>query len=150
MRPAVAVVTAAALVACGTIVQGKRQDVSFMSTPVGATVTVDGNVVGQTPVTAKLKRKDKHSVRIDMAGYQPFQATIERKVSGWVWGNIIFGGLIGLAVDAGTGGMYRLKPDHVAATLTTAQIDDGSDRIFIAVVTHADPRWQRVGQLQRR
>ena len=29
--------------------------------------------------------------------YQPFDMTLTRSVSGWVWRNIVFGGLIGLA-----------------------------------------------------
>jgi hypothetical protein len=35
--------------------------------------------------------------------------------STWEWGNIIFAGLIGLAVDAWTGGMYELSQDKVSA-----------------------------------
>lgn len=35
---------------------------------------------------------------------------IEERVAGAVWGNILFGGLIGLAWDAGTGKMWKYPP----------------------------------------
>lgn len=68
---------------------------------------------------AKLSRSDNHIVRIQMDGYQPFDATITRSVSGWVWGNLVFGGLIGLAVDATSGGLYKLTPEQVSAQMFT-------------------------------
>ncbi len=42
---------------------------------------------------------------------------LNRKVSVWVWGNIVFGGLIGLPIDALTGGLYKIEPDVVSAEL---------------------------------
>lgn len=37
-------------------------------------------------------------------------ALIKEEVAGLVWGDILFGGLIGLAVDAGTGKMSKYPP----------------------------------------
>src|SRR5712691_843656 len=37
-------------------------------------------------------------------------ALIKEEVAGMVWGNILLGGLIGLAVDAGTGKMWKYSP----------------------------------------
>ncbi|MDO4221137.1 MAG: hypothetical protein Q4C88_03335 [Akkermansia sp.] len=42
-------------------------------------------------------------------------------VSGWVWGNVFFGGLIGLAIDAGTGNLHNIEPEHIQANLTKAK-----------------------------
>jgi hypothetical protein len=39
-----------------------------------------------------------------------------------VWGNIVFGGIIGLAVDAITGGLYKLAPEQVSAQLARGEI----------------------------
>lgn len=97
-------------VGCGTIIHGTTQQVGVSSSPSGADVVVDGVDQGSTPVTVDLSRKDKHTIKLSLNGYQPHEMIINRKVSGWVWGNILFGGLIGLAVDAGTGGMYKLSP----------------------------------------
>ena len=102
---ALTAVSALGLIACATIIHGTHQDVGISSVPTGAGVWVDNTEYGQTPLIAKLSRRDNHIVRIQMNGYQPFEATITHSVSGWVWGNIVFGGLVGLAVDAISGGM---------------------------------------------
>ena len=44
------------------------------------------------------------------------QAAHLSSFGGWAWGNIVFAGLIGLMVDAWTGGLYELSQDHVAGT----------------------------------
>src|SRR5438045_124497 len=96
-----------AALACASIMHGKSQDVNIASQPSGASVTVDNQALGMTPVVAKLKRKDKHVITVKMDGYQPFEMTTTRSTSGWVWGNVVFGGLIGLAVDLGGGCAYN-------------------------------------------
>ena len=141
---AAAIVTAAA---CATIMHGTTQDVGISSTPTGSSVTIDNKPLGNTPVIAKLARKDHHIVKIEMPGYQPFESTITRKVSGWVWGNILFGGLIGLAVDAISGGLYKLTPEQVAGTLQRSDTSDKEDTVVIMVVLAPDPAWQRIGSL---
>lgn len=103
-------------------------------------------------VVAHLSRKDNHTIKIELDGYQPFAMTTTRKTSGWVWGNIVFGGPIGLAVDAISGGLYDVHPDHVSATLPR-QV--GARRrqvgeVTIRVVLSPDPSWRRIGTLKRR
>ncbi|MGH7510254.1 MAG: PEGA domain-containing protein [Gemmatimonadales bacterium] len=137
--------------ACATLMQGTSQELSIGSSPTGARVIVDGSEAGKTPFVASLKRKDKHVVRLEMDGYKPYELALSRGTSGWVWGNLVFGGLPGLAIDAITGGLYKLKPEQVQATLesATTAYQDGGDMIVVAVVLHPDPEWQRVGQLSR-
>lgn len=114
------VALAASSVACATIMHGSRQEVSFSSTPSGASVTVDGQEKGKTPVAVDLRRKEKSLIRMTLDGYLPFETYLTKKVSGWVVGNLIFGGLPGLIVDALTGGLYLLKPEEVAPVLVKA------------------------------
>ena len=85
---------------------GTSQDLGISSSPTNATVMIDNVDAGKTPLVGKLSRKDNHIIKIQLGGYQPFEGTVTRKVSGWVWGNILFGGVIGLAVDAISGGLY--------------------------------------------
>jgi len=136
---------------CATIIQSPRQQVSIGSAPSGATVSIDNVQRGKTPLVAELKRKDSHVLRIELAGYQPYEATLHRKVSGWVWGNIVFGGLIGLAVDAVSGSMYKLSPEQVSAALTSAQAatQQGKDGVYVFAVLAPRPDWVKVGQLTR-
>jgi hypothetical protein len=134
--------------ACASIVHGSKQSIGFTSTPTNARVTVDNELVGNTPVVAKLTRKDKHVVRIELEGYSPFETTLDRRTSGWVWGNIVFGGLIGLAVDASTGAMYKLTPEQIDGTLgpVTSMTREG---LGVVVVLRPDPGWEKIGELTR-
>jgi hypothetical protein len=102
---------------CATVMHGTKQDIGVSSVPSGATVSIDNIPRGHTPVVASLSRKDNHTVKVESAGYQPFEATVTRSVSGWVAGNLVIGGLIGLSVDAISGGMYDLGPEQINATL---------------------------------
>jgi PEGA domain-containing protein len=145
------VAIAVVLCSCASIIHGTHQDVGISSNPTGAQVSVDGQVKGTTPVVANLTRKDNHIVRIELAGYKPYETTLTRKVSGWVWGNIVFGGLIGLAVDAINGALYNLTPEQVSAALLagTARMVPSRDGVYLAVVLAPQTGWQKVGQLER-
>lgn len=159
MRLSTSIVAVASilLAGCATIMHGTSEDIGFSSTPTNAKISVDNQPVGQTPTIAKLSRKDNHIVRMELDGYQPFEATLTRNVSGWVWGNIIFGGVVGLAVDAMSGGLYKLSPEQVSGQL--AQVTQAgkpgaeqastktSSGIYVAVVLQPDPSWRKIGQL---
>lgn len=138
-----------ALFSCATIMHGSSQEIGIQSSPTGATVTVDDQDFGKTPVIAKLSRKKSHKVHFALEGFEPYDATITRSTSGWVWGNIVFGGLIGLGIDAITGGLYKLKPEQVKAVLISQESSDnmqGVD-IIITVVLKPDPSWEKIGNL---
>jgi hypothetical protein len=139
-----------AISGCATIIHGTRQDVSISSSPSGADVWVDNSQVGQTPVIAHLSRKDSHIVKLVLPGYQPYETTITRSVSGWVWGNIAFGGLIGLGVDAISGGIYKLSPEQVSGELAGQRAAGlSTDGIYILVAMKPQHGWELVGQLQK-
>lgn len=82
----VAAIAGFAVSGCGTIMHGTRQGVGISSAPTGAEVWIDNIKMGETPVIAKLRRKDTHTVKLILPGYQPYETTITRNVSGWVWG----------------------------------------------------------------
>ena len=89
-------------------------------------------------------------IRIELDGYETYETTLTRKVSGWVWGNIVFGGLIGLVVDAAAGGMYKLTPEQISAELRNGNLslNEDNDGFFIAVVLEPNPEWEKVGSLK--
>lgn len=140
-----------ALTACATIMQGSSQEVSISSTPTGAKVLIDGMDQGVTPVAARLRRKDQHTVRIELAGYKPYELKFTRATSGWVWGNIVFGGIPGLAVDAITGGLYKLRPEQVEASLQqeTAMVGNEGDRMVVAITLTPITGAELIGQLDK-
>jgi hypothetical protein len=144
-------VVAVSLSACASIMHGSSQDVGISSSPTGAKVTVDNLAGAQTPYIANLSRKGNHIVKISMDGYAPAEMVLTKSVSGWVWGNVAFGGLIGLAVDAITGGLYNLNPAQLQSALAkqSAQVSPTKDGIYVILVKQPGDAWIKVGQLTR-
>ena len=62
-------------------------------------------------------RHTRHLIQIEKEGYEPYEIYTTKRYSGWLWGNLIFGLLPGLIVDAITGGMYKIDPDEIRVTL---------------------------------
>jgi hypothetical protein len=134
---------------CASIVNGTTQSIGISSNPSQAKVTVNGRELGKTPVIAKLERSENHVLRMELQGYKPFEATLTRSVSGWVWGNILFGGLIGLAVDAISGGLYKLSPEQISGALAAdgTSVALSKDGIYMIVTMAPQSDWVQVGQL---
>ena len=136
---------------CGTIMSGNKQEVGFSSNPSNALVTIDGEIVGHTPLTTELSRKKTHDVVMTLDGYLPYEMTLIKKSNGWVWGNIVFGGLIGLGVDALTGAMYKLTPEQVEAEMKRGDVSSikiGENTLYVAITLRPDTAWQKIGNLQ--
>jgi len=147
---AIALVAILFLSGCATVIHGSKQQIAITSNPSSGTVTVDDQVVGKTPFTTRLSRKKPHFIKIELDGYFPYQAVFTRKTSGWIAGNILIGGLIGLGVDAITGGMYKLSPEAVQAELRNEQrtgIKLSNDQIFLTIALEPKPGWEKIGQL---
>lgn len=105
------------VIGCAAIIHGSMQKVPISSSPAGALVTVNGQQT-TTPGVLTLKRNQKeYTLVFEKQGYKTVQVKLIRSVDGWIWGNIIFGGLIGLAVDFGTGSAYKLNPEAINVVL---------------------------------
>lgn len=65
-----------ALSGCATFEQGTSQQVSILSFPSGADVTIGGESVGKTPLEVSLARKIPHDVRLSLAGYREARRTL--------------------------------------------------------------------------
>jgi hypothetical protein len=105
------------LSSCASIIHGSKQKVEIRSRPPGAAVRIDGTDSGVTPTTAELSRKSSHRVELSLKGHKPFEVVLEPEFNGTVMGNILAGGLIGMAVDGSTGAGNTLKPEAVDAEL---------------------------------
>lgn len=42
---------------------------------------------------------------------------VTRATNGWIWGNLVFGWIVGFIVDFATGSAYKLEPAVVNVTL---------------------------------
>lgn len=103
---------------CATIIHGGgNQSVGIASSPSGAEVIIDNGAKGVTPLNVKLDRDKGHTIVVKKEGYEEASATTSPQVSGWVWGNILIGGLIGLAIDFISGGAYNIVPENVSINL---------------------------------
>jgi uncharacterized protein YceK len=152
LRPlGVALVASLFLSGCASIMHGTTQQIGVSSAPTGARVVVNGGQRGVTPLVLDLERKGPHTLSIESDGYEPFQMSLTRSVSGWVWGNIVFGGVIGLAVDAATGGLYKLSPEQVSAELERADVTWSEDRsaVLVRLLRAEDVGAERIGTLER-
>ena len=119
---------------CASIVSKTKYPVSIHSTPTGAKVTVTDKkgkevFIGNTPAICTLKAgagfftKASYMVKFEIEGYNTKSATIDFNLDGWYFGNIIFGGLIGLLIiDPATGAMWKLSSEFVNETLTKSSI----------------------------
>ena len=97
---------------------GKTQEVTFDSEPQGAEVAVNGRVIGKTPTTIQLDKKQDQSVSFKLEGYKTQTRRLETKIHGFFWGNIVLGGFIGSTTDGITGGMHEYSPNQYYITLS--------------------------------
>ena len=75
----------------------------------------------RTPCTLELKRNKGFSVTVERDGYEPAQSNVEPSASGWgfvaMLGNVVFGGLPGVIVDAFSGATMKLEPNPYVVSL---------------------------------
>src|SRR5258706_3196851 len=96
-----------ALSGCASIVRGTSQTIAITSPPTtGANcqlTSAQGNWSVMTPGTVTVQRsKENVTIRCTKAGWQEGFSSIPSNFEGWTVGNIIFGGVIGVGVDAAT------------------------------------------------
>jgi hypothetical protein len=122
MRLFLTVAVALSVSACGTVTRGSNEDVTFNSEPAGAKVTTStGLVCPATPCTFPISRKQEFIATFEMPGHHSQQIEVKTEVSGGgaagMAGNVVAGGLIGVAVDASTGASYDHTPNPVFARM---------------------------------
>jgi hypothetical protein len=122
MKPTAFAMTAIlALSGCATITRGTNDTLVVESSPSGAQVQLSNGQQGQTPASFKLPRNEPVRVTFTKEGYESITATVTPKISGGgsagMAGNVLVGGLPGVAVDAFSGAMYDLTPNPVFARL---------------------------------
>ena len=122
-----------ALSACATIVEGTSQTVTVTTDPPGATCELSRgteviSVVNATPGSVVVdKSKDDISVTCEKEGYESGSSTLSSEFQGMTFGNLIFGGLIGVAIDAGSGAMHEYRPS-VAIVMAPEQFPSAQAR----------------------
>lgn len=90
---------------CGAVFAAKTRPVIVQSTPPDAQVLVDGVPLGTTPTTVPVNNHKNHTVVVRAPGYPDGTCLVNTRVGVvWVVLDIVLTGLIGVVVDAVTGG----------------------------------------------
>lgn len=120
---------------CASIIGDSQYPVTINSSPTNVAFEIRnraGNPVysGTTPDTVTLKsssgyfKGEQYAIHFNKSGHEEKTETLPSQVSGWYWGNILLGGLVGmLIVDPATGAMYKLPPE-VTVKLQSQDTDE--------------------------
>ncbi|MES2571783.1 MAG: PEGA domain-containing protein [Verrucomicrobiota bacterium] len=114
-RVGASVLAIACFPACASIVSGTHKSVYVTSEPSGALVKLDGETRAITPAVLHPSLRSNHTVTIELAGYQPAQVRLTRKINSWEFGNIVTGIVPGLAFDAATGAIFQFDTNRIHA-----------------------------------
>lgn len=109
---------------CATIAHGPNQNIFVSSKPAGVIVKVDDHTV-TTPGCIQLHRGcPAYILQFEKEGYGPVTVKLIQTTDGWVWGNILVGGIIGIAIDYSNGSAYELTPEKAEIVLKKADRED--------------------------
>ncbi len=124
---------AAAVAGCATITKGTDDLVTIDTDPGGAqcflfTENKQIAVINPTPGSIKVPKSKKDlSVRCEKDGYFPTEGVIASSFQAMTIGNVLFGGIIGVAIDAGSGAMHKYE-EGVSITLIPESFTSEEER----------------------
>src|SRR5687768_3104358 len=111
-RSTLALVVAVVSTGCGTIFNGTRQTIVATSAPDQASIAVEpGGGKFTTPSSLSLERKNDYNLTFTKEGYSPATFQIQHKMNAGILVLDILAGLVGVIVDAATGGWNDLSPE---------------------------------------
>lgn len=118
-----------AITGCASITRGSSQSVAITTPPTtGALCNLNssqGNWQVMSPGAVTVEKSSEDiQVRCEKEGFQPAVAVIPSNFEGWTIGNLVFGGIIGLGVDAATGAINKYPNSFQVpmVPLSTAQV----------------------------
>lgn len=139
---------------CASIVSKSSYPISINSMPSEAKVTITNKkgvevFKGQTPATLKLKSgsgffsKARYQVKFEKEGYDTKIVPIHYEIDGWYFGNLLFGGIIGLLiVDPATGAMYKLETEFLNETLTKSTTSIEKEGLNVYALNDIPKEWK--------
>lgn len=134
--------TALLVSSCATIFGKTDYPVNLTSNPKGAKVAIvneEGTKVfeGITPTQVVLKSgesyfdKKDYTLTFDKKGFAPRTVNVSGELNPWYFGNILFGGLIGmLIIDPLTGAMFKIKQESINADLDAKMAGLSNNKII--------------------
>ena len=127
MKKLLNILLMASLCSCASVMNGTKDELTVNTDPPGANVEIwagGGSEVirsGVSPYTTTLPKKNDgyfqkkgYYIVANKEGYDTGAYLLSYNISGWYFGNLIFGGPIGLlVVDPLVGGMWKLDTNEV-------------------------------------
>lgn len=144
---------------CASIVSDSSYAVNICSTPSDASFTIKDNsgiVIhrGTTPERVELDAGNgfftgaRYSVEFQKSNYAPVSVDMRPDVDPWYFGNLIFGGIIGLAlIDPVTGAMWEL-PENVHVNLS-GDVPELPEAQYIASASDREPEPEPVFDVEQ-
>ena len=132
----------------------KRWPITINSSPSEAKISIKDKkgieiYTGNTPATLKLKSgagffsKARYQVTFEKVGYDKKVVPVEFKLNGWYFGNIIFGGPLGLLIiDPATGAMFKLETEFLNETLTKSVASVDTKELKLLDINNIPAEWR--------
>lgn len=143
------------LSSCASIVSKSSYPISINSSPSEAKISITDKkgieiYTGNTPASLKLKSgagffsKARYQVTFEKSGYDKKVVPIEFKLDGWYFGNILFGGPIGLLIiDPATGAMFKLETEFLNETLTKSVANVETKELKFMDINDIPSEWNK-------
>jgi hypothetical protein len=118
---------------CATLTTSSSQTVTLTTDPAGAACTFkrEGKVIGIVNPTPGSLMVEKSHAAIDVScvkgGYVDATGTVGSKFQAMTFGNILFGGIVGIVVDAASGATAEYEP-QISIRLTPSEFPDAVAR----------------------
>ena len=118
---------------CATLTQGSTDTVTVDTRPPGAVCELRQGgamiaAINPTPGSITVPKSNNDlAVRCTKAGYLPTAGVLGSEFAPMTFGNILFGGIIGVAIDAASGAMTNYPP-IITLTLEPEQFGTVSER----------------------
>lgn len=136
MRTTIGVAIAILISGCATITRGTTDQIQINSNPPEAQARTSMGFTCITPCTLQTGRKDEFTIIFTKAGFHTTEIPVKTQIAGagaaGFAGNIILGGVVGMASDAATGATLEHFPNPVSVTLTP--LKKGEKNTIIKIV----------------
>jgi hypothetical protein len=131
---------------CATIMSGTKHAINVECEPQDSKILING-AVHKSPcsqdVERGIKAASKNKVVAEKEGYKPCELNLSGSVHPWVFGNIILGGLIGIAIDLGTGAATSVAQEDIKMVI----YEDKPCDIYFRPRWHGtDDKWIKYGE----
>jgi hypothetical protein len=131
---------------CATIFSGTKHAINVECEPEDSKISING-ALHKSPCTQDVERgvyaSSKNKVVVEKDGYKPCEFNLSGSAHPWVFGNILFGGLIGIAIDLGTGAAATVEQEDIKMVIYEEKPCD----IYFRPRFHGkDDKWIKYGE----